>query len=166
LGLDENNAHVQPTGAYHYHGTPVGLNQIVARNGHSPLVGWGPDGFPVYLDLGYTTAKNKRSVVKNLTSSYQIKMGTRPSGPGQSYNGDYTQDFEFVAGGGDLDMANGRFQVTPEFPKGTYCYIITNKFPYIPRMFYGMVANSFKMMGGPRPKANGPVRPVGPVPGN
>ena len=25
LGLDANNAHVQPTGAYHYHGLPTGL---------------------------------------------------------------------------------------------------------------------------------------------
>ena len=25
LGLDENHAHVQPTGAYHYHGLPTGL---------------------------------------------------------------------------------------------------------------------------------------------
>src|SRR5215471_4893489 len=24
LGLDDNNAHVQPTGAYHYHGLPLG----------------------------------------------------------------------------------------------------------------------------------------------
>src|SRR5262249_8421338 len=25
LGLDQHNAHVQPTGAYHYHGLPTGL---------------------------------------------------------------------------------------------------------------------------------------------
>lgn len=160
LGLDQNNAHVQPTGTYHYHGSPVGLGALVARSGHSPLIGWGPDGFPIYLDKGYSSAKNKRSSVKILTSSYQLKKGTRPSGPGATYNGDYTQDFEFIAGSGDLDAANGRFQVTPEFPIGTYCYIITSKFPYIARMFSGTVAASFKRMrdgqgGAGAPGANG-----------
>ena len=148
LGLDSNNAHVQPTGTYHYHGTPIGLSDIVARNGHSPLVGWGPDGFPVYLDRSYTKAKDNKSVLKTLKSSYQLKKGVRPSGPGGTYNGDYTQDFEFVVGSGDLDAANGRFQVTPEFPKGTFCYIITPAFPFISRQFVGTVATGFLKTGG------------------
>ncbi len=162
LGLDQNNAHVQPTGTYHYHGSPVGLSEIVARNGHSPLVGWGPDGFSVYLDRGYASAKNKKSSIKSLSPSYQLKKGVRPSGPGGSYNGDYTQDFEFVSGSGDLDAANGRFQITPEFPNGTYCYIITSKFPYIPRAFVGTVSESFKRtMGGlgTNPRGAGNAQP-------
>lgn len=148
LGLDINNAHVQPTGTYHYHGSPVGLSEIVARKGHSPLIGWGPDGFPIYLDRGYTKAKDSKSALKVLKSSYQLKKGTRSSGPGGAFNGDYTQDFEYVASSGDLDAANGRFQVTPEFPKGTYCYIITSGFPYISRQFVGTVATGFLKTGG------------------
>ena len=148
LGLDSNNAHVQPTGTYHYHGIPIGLNEIVARNGHSPLIGWGPDGFPIYLDRGYTKAKDNKSSLMTLKSSYQLKKGVRPTGPGGTYNGDYTQDFEYLAGSGDLDAANGRFQVTPEFPKGAYCYIITSAFPYIARQFVGTVATGFLKTGG------------------
>ena len=32
---------------------------------------------------------------------------------------------EFVAGLGDLDLYNGRFAVTPQFPQGTYAYYVT-----------------------------------------
>ena len=43
LGLDENYAHVQPDGKYHYHGLPTGLLETLrfSRQQHSPLVGWG-----------------------------------------------------------------------------------------------------------------------------
>jgi hypothetical protein len=147
VGLDFNNAHVQPTGAYHYHGTPVGLEKLVTKTGHSSLIGWSADGFPMYLDRGYSKATDKKSAVKTLKSSYQLKKGTRPNGPGGSYTGDYTQDWEYIEGSGDLDAANGRVQVTPEFPKGTYCYIITTTFPLIARRFVGTVVSSFVKSG-------------------
>ena len=147
VGLDFNNAHVQPTGAYHYHGTPVGLEKLVTKTGHSSLIGWSADGFPMYLDRGYSKATDKKSAVKTLKSSYQLKKGTRPSGPGGSYTGDYTQDWEYIEGSGDLDAANGRVQVTPEFPKGTYCYIVTTTFPLIARRFVGTVVSSFVKSG-------------------
>ena len=35
------------------------------------------------------------------------------------------QDYEFVNGLGDLDINNGRYAVTPEFPGGTWAYFIT-----------------------------------------
>jgi len=155
LGLDSSNAHVQPTGTYHYHGNPVGLSQLVTRSGHSPLIGWAADGFPMYLDRGYVKAKDAKSGYKTLKSSYQLKTGTRASGPGGTYNGDYTQDFEYVVGSGDLDAGNGRVQVTPEFPKGTYCYIITAGFPYIARQFRGTIASGFLKQGGPNGQQGG-----------
>ena len=48
LGVDANNAHVQPTGAYHYHGLPTALLDAlrVGPSRHSALVGWAADGFP------------------------------------------------------------------------------------------------------------------------
>lgn len=45
LGFDENNAHVQPSGAYHYHGAPTALLTTDAAPG---LVGFAGDGFPIY----------------------------------------------------------------------------------------------------------------------
>ena len=51
--------------------------------------------------------------------------------------GRYVQDYDYVAGSGDLDQYNGRFSVTPDFPAGTYAYFVTLNndgspaFPYI-----------------------------------
>ncbi len=163
LGLDSNDAHVMPTGAYHYHGIPDGLVDILDANRHSPLIGWAGDGFPIYLDKGYRKAKNKKSGVRTLRSSFALKKGTRPSGPGGTYNGTYIEDYEYVAGSGDLDAANGRVQVTPEFPKGTYCYILTEEFPVIPLAFRANIASSFAKTGpGGTGGPQGPGGPGGP----
>ena len=55
LGVDFNNAHVQPNGAYHYHGLPTGLLQKLNLNDkkHSPLIGYAMDGYPIYAIYGY-----------------------------------------------------------------------------------------------------------------
>jgi len=51
--------------------------------------------------------------------------------------GTFLQDFEYVAGLGDLDECNGRTGVTPEFPKGIYHYFATETFPYLQRCVKG-----------------------------
>lgn len=142
LGLDENHAHVQPSGAYHYHGIPEALAKRLgaAPGKHSPQVGWAADGFPVYVRSGYTNPKDPQSGVATLKSSWQLKSGNRPGGtggPGGIFDGAFVQDYEFVEGSGDLDECNGRFCVTPEFPEGTYTYFLTNEWPVIPRAFRG-----------------------------
>ena len=53
LGVDSQNAHVQPTGAYHYHGIPAALAARVHGGGHGQLIGWAADGFPIYIRTGY-----------------------------------------------------------------------------------------------------------------
>ena len=90
------------------------------------MVGWAGDGFPIYLNRGYREPRDTSSGLTRLGSSYRLKSGTRPSGPGGPYNGDFVEDFEYVAGSGDLDAANGRFQREAgvavewvEFPGGT-----------------------------------------------
>lgn len=142
LGLDENHAHVQPTGSYHYHGLPVGLmKRLGYRNGkHSPLIGWAADGFPIYAIQGYSDSRSRLSRIVELKSSYRLKKGRRPGGdgePGGAYDGAFVGDYEFVNGAGDLDECNGRFGVTPEFPDGTYAYFLTRDWPVIPRAFRG-----------------------------
>lgn len=153
LGLDRHNAHVQPSGAYHYHGLPTGL--VEKLTGGQPKVvqvGWAADGFPIYGPWGFSDAKNTTSAVKRLKSGYRLREGTRASGPGGKFDGSYVEDFEFVKGAGDLDEANGRFGVTPEFPQGTYHYVLTDDFPFIPRQFRGAPDSSFFRHG------PGPVR--------
>lgn len=162
LGLDDNSAHVQPNGAYHYHGPPSGLlAQLTGGNSKLVLLGWAADGFPIYGAWGFSDAKVANSELKKLKSSYRLKNGARPSGPGGKYDGSFVQDFEFVAGTGDLDVCNGRFGVTPEFPAGTYHYVVTEEFPFIPRLFRGTPDASF-FRKGPPGGFGGPGGPGGP----
>lgn len=143
LGLDHNHAHVQPTGKYHYHGLPTGLLEKLGATDSSPKmvqVGWAFDGFAIYGPWGYDDANNARSELRPLKSSYRLKAGTRPEpprGPGGKYDGKFGLDWQYVEGLGDLDECNGRTGVTPEFPDGTYYYVITQQFPSVPRMWRG-----------------------------
>ena len=54
-----------------------------------------------------------------------------------------------------MDEANGRFGKTPEFPEGTYYYVITDSFPSLPRFFVGKPDKSFKVEGGMRGRPGG-----------
>jgi len=159
LGMDQNNAHVQPNGAYHYHGLPTGLIERLGDEKRMVLIGYAADGFPIYERYGYAIS-DIRSDLKELHSSYRLKKGTRPNGPGGNYDGTFVQDYEYVAGAGDLDQCNGRTGVTPEhLSGGTYYYVITSDFPFIPRCFRGTPDDSFKRRGpgrppGPRPAPN------------
>lgn len=151
LGMDQNNAHVQPNGAYHYHGLPTYLVSTLSNTHHSKIIGYAADGFPIYALYGYVDPNNPNSGIKELHSSYQLKYGTRPGGPGGTYDGTFTQDYVYNAGVGDLDECNGRFSVTPDYPEGTYTYFITAEFPLIPRCFKGSPDQSFNkqnMSGG------------------
>ena len=56
------------------------------------------------------------------------------------------ENYQYIKGSGDLDMCNGRFTVTDEFPKGTYAYFLTEDWPVIPRYFK---AEPLKLRGGP-----------------
>ena len=133
---------------------------------HGPLIGFAADGFPIYGAYGYTDPLNPSSPIKRITPSYQLRnitaRTTLPNGtaavgptltqmvpimgPGapsvQAVLGAYLEDFEYVAGLGDLDESNGRFCKTPEYPSGIYCYFATidanNKpvYPYILGKYY------------------------------
>jgi len=48
LGIDQNSAHVQPNGAYHYHGVPTGLVALLGPQ-RPVLIGWAADGFQIYV---------------------------------------------------------------------------------------------------------------------
>src|SRR5258706_2942971 len=156
LGLDQNNAHVQPTGAYHYHGLPAGLIARLGGDGKTMLrVGWAADGFPIYTDYGHSDPRDTNSPLKKMHSSYRLKQGVRPGGPGGNYDGRFTADYEYINGAGDLDECNGRFGVTPQFPQGIYHYYLTEEFPYISRQFRGTPDPSFQK-GGPGRGPRGP----------
>jgi hypothetical protein len=158
LGVDDNNAHTQAGGQYHYHGVPTGL--IEALRATKPtgmlLVGYAADGFPIYAADVPRDPKDLASPIVQARSSFRIRQGTRSSAPGGAFDGTFEQDYEYVAGLGDLDECNGREGVTPEYPNGTYYYVISENYPYIPRQFRGTPDDSF-LYG---PKA-GPTEPGG-----
>lgn len=147
LGLDRNNAHVQPNGAYHYHAAPKGLMSRSNYRAKPMLIGWAADGFPIYTPFGFQDPESSKSGMKQLRSGYRIKRGTRPSGPGGRYDGSFVQDYAYVRGAGDLDACNGRTGVTPEFPGGTYYYVVTLSYPFVPRCFKGRPDSSFNRRG-------------------
>jgi hypothetical protein len=156
LGMDQNNAHVQPNGAYHYHGLPTGLIEQLGDGKRMVLIGYAADGFPIYEQYGYKLKDIRTDIIK-LRSSYRLKTGTRPNGPGGKYDGTFVKDYEYVAGAGELDQCNGREGVTPEYLDGTYYYVITSEFPFIPRCFRGTPDDSFKRRGPGGPPRRPPV---------
>lgn len=154
LGLDHNNAHVQPTGAYHYHGRPLELIESLRDRARKAgkkmtLIGYAADGYPIY-DCEIIEEDGQK---KRLQASYELKAGTRPAGnrgPGGRYDGTFIADWEYKADSGDLDEFNGRTGKTPEYPEGTFYYVMTADFPYVPRLFKGQPDSSFlRGPGGP-----------------
>ncbi|MGD1918261.1 MAG: YHYH protein, partial [Pleurocapsa sp.] len=154
LGFDENHAHVQPEGTYHYHGLPTLLLDDLGLSPaeHSPLVGWAADGFPIYAMYGYKDGKAADSEIVTMTSSYELKSGNRPGGeePDGEYDGTFVRDYEYVEGAGSLVECNGRMTVAPDVPDGTYAYFLTADFPIVPRCFRGTPSQDFAKRGGSR----------------
>ena len=151
FGTDDNNAHVQPNGAYHYHGMPEGF--VTKQGGNSStmtIIGWAADGFPIYARYGYSIADNDSSEIKSMKGSYQLVSTASDSRPStDTYPlGTFSQDWEYVEGSGDLDECNGRVGVTPEFPDGIYHYYATDSYPFFQRCVKGEV----EAAGGPPPQ--------------
>jgi hypothetical protein len=117
---------------------------------HSPILGWALDGYPVYGPYGYSDPRSASSAIRRVKVSFRLRTITErtsipdwtlPNHPGVSAQltaaqhgpainelfplGRYIEDYEYVAGLGDLDVYNGRFAVTPEYPQGTYAYYVT-----------------------------------------
>ncbi len=139
FGTDSSNAHVQPGGAYHYHGIPEGFVARQNKGQAMTLTGWAADGFPIYARYGYTSATNAASAIKVISGSYRLKTTPDANRPATTLYamGAFRQDYEYVAGLGDLDECNGRTGVTPEFPNGIYHYYATDTYPFLQRCVKG-----------------------------
>ena len=90
------------------------------------LVGYAADGFEIH----YVGAAAQ--------SGWALKEGTRPNGPGGSYDGTYVEDYEYVGGRELLDECNGALL------NGDYVYFVTDTFPFYPRCLWGDVAGGFR----------------------
>jgi len=126
---------------YHYHSTPRVLysqntelfdDSDCESAGPSPVIGFALDGYPVYGPC----LTDDSGTTRLARSSYVLKSGTREDVTGyqtpyvagvvasNDYNGQFTGDFEYIKGTGDLDECNG---TTID---GQYGYFSTNIFPY------------------------------------
>jgi hypothetical protein len=149
LGLDCNNAHVQPGGKYHYHGTPNAyLDEIGVDGSQMIKIGYAADGYPIYYKYGY----DSEGEIIELSSAYALKEGNRPgdgkSAPEGPYDGTYFQDYEYQDGLSELDECNGRVGKTPE-SQSEYYYVITDNFPSSPICFSAEPSQDFIHGGGP-----------------
>ena len=129
LGLDDNFAHVQRNGMYHYHGVPTGLIRQLENESDKDLImiGYAADGYEIQV-----------SKDSKYQSSYQLKSGKRLMGPRGRFDGSYTEDFEYISGSGDLDECNGLLTDDKQ-----YSYILTHEFPFVPRCWRGEPDESF-----------------------
>ncbi len=125
---------------------------VIDSTVHSPLIGYAYDGFPVYGAYGYKNADGTGGIVR-IKSGYQYRNittrttsptgATVSAGPNVSTTyplGYFKEDYEFITHTGQadyLDIHNGRFCVTPEYPNGIYCYFATvdanwnSAYPYL-----------------------------------
>ena len=129
---------------------------------HSPLIGFAYDGYPIYGGYGFRNADGSGGIVRMKSGYRKRNITTRTTSPtGGSVSagpavsttyplGYFREDYEFVAGSTTdvLDVHNGRFAVTPEYPGGTYAYYCTvdenwnSAYPYVVGpTFYGVYAN-------------------------
>jgi len=144
-------------GRYHYHGDNQGLShhesaatlplnyQDVDASG-SPVIGFAPDGFPIYGHYIYDKASNS---LKKVTSSWRTYTSERTTPTGSSVEapsinthprGIFVEDWYFLAGSGDLDECNG---MTDEY--GNYGYYYTDDYPYGPICGFGTPNASFTL---------------------
>lgn len=140
-------------------GNTMALEELLAANDrHSPLLGYALDGYPIYGPYGWDALHR----VVPMRPSYRLRAirerrkwadGTvlAPGQEGPRVDaaaplGLYVEDYEWAEGTGTLDVHNGRWAATPEYPNGTYAYFLAlgedgrPAYPYFvgPR-FRGMV---------------------------
>jgi hypothetical protein len=118
---------------------------------HSPLIGFAYDGFPVYGAYAYKNTNGTGGIVRmkssfslrNITVRNTLYTGASvTAGPPVNTTyplGSFKEDYQFntPTASDYLDIHNGRFCVTPEYPAGTYCYFATvdanwnSAYPYL-----------------------------------
>ena len=155
LGLDFNNAHVQPDGEYHYHGVSELMVDVFEAGEDLVHVGFAADGFLMYYSRSGAYKPSYKLSTEPRTGTGCV--GSSALGgesiddlEGTTPDGTYTSDHVFDASTGDLDECNG---ITID---GEYRYLITDAYPYVGRSLNGEVS---QQAGGPPPDGRPPGGP-------
>ncbi len=139
LGFDQNNAHVQPGGTYHYHGVSSLLVDNYDDGSSLVHVGFAADGHKMYYDTSGTAQPSWRLSTDSRSGTSCTYRGETRDLAGTTPDGTYVSDWVFDASTGNLDACNGAYV------DGEYVYFITNEYPFISRCLQGSFSNS---MGG------------------
>lgn len=149
LGLDFNNAHVQPTGEYHYHGVSELLAAAYETDDDLVHVGFAADGFLMYYSKssayssGFALSTDTRSGTDCVGSS--ALGGVDVDIEGSAPDGTYASDWMWSEANGELDECNG-VEID-----GQYAYLITNEYPFVSRCLNGEFTATGPGAGGPPP---------------
>lgn len=92
---------------------------------HSKVIGWCYDGNPIYGPFAFENPEDLNSQIVTLKSGYSASYDNVVDRPiDDSFPlGFFVEDYKFDSKGG-LDIHNGRFSKTPEFPNGIYAYYV------------------------------------------
>ena len=92
---------------------------------HSPIIGWAYDGNPIYGPYGYSTKSG--GVVSQMKSGYRLQLSSSRPSLNHFPEGFFIEDYIYYNSNDEtvLDENNGRFCITPDYPKGTYAYFAT-----------------------------------------
>lgn len=118
-----------PTGVPDAAQIPYLNGTLTHPDGHSKILGFAVDGYPIYGPYGYSISTSSTSGVRRMVTGYSLNSSRGTLG-GYSPStvtyplGTFVQDFTFT-NSGDLDTHNGRYCITPDYPNGTYAYFVT-----------------------------------------
>jgi hypothetical protein len=89
-----------------------------------------------------TTITNSANYGPSTSTTYQLNSYS--STKTALTSGAFLNDYAYSSSNGDLNAFNGRFQKTPEYQNGIFCYIFTDSYPYIfgPGNYYGVPAST------------------------
>lgn len=154
--LDEFTGH-SFDGRYHYHGDNDGLSNVGSEDtlslnstdvepSGSPVIGFAPDGFPIYGHYIYDQSING---LRKVTSSWKTYTDERVTATNSNVvapsietheRGLFVEDWYYEQGSGDLDECNG---MTDAY--GNYGYYYTEEYPYGPICNFGQPDSSFTL---------------------
>jgi len=145
--LDEYTGHAFD-GRYHYHGDNHGLSNVeegdilqaadITSESGSPVIGFAPDGFPIYGHYFYDASTGQLRKAKSSWRTYQVERET-PEGSDITApsitthpRGIFVEDWYYEENYGDLDECNG---MTDAY--GNYAYYYTEEYPFGPLCSFG-----------------------------
>ena len=130
--------------AYYYLTNSLKTDFGINSTSHSSIIGWAYDGCPIYGPYAYKNADGTGGIVEMKSSYKNIKVS--PSIP-NSTSIKCVEDYTYTKNYGTLDEFNGRYCVTPEFPKGVYAYFATSAYPYFigPSYRYEPTVENFEL---------------------